>query len=142
MSAGHKLLHCLLSCLLLMAFGLWLRPGGIALCMPVRGGLFCTAPPGTFCAGVPSTQCLGGCRRWVLSRPLPPPQDECSRYGSMGRLASIHSLGASRVLSDYVARQSDRDNTWIGLRDDEHVSHRGGCTSARGLPWPPAPGTH
>lgn len=118
------------------------------------GGLCCTAPPGAFRAGVPSTQCLGGCRRWVLSHPWPPsPQDECSRYGPMGRLASIHSQGASRVLSSYVARQSDGANTWIGLRDDEHVSHRGGlhlCLGAAlatrpGHPLTPVsspPGTH
>lgn len=50
----------------------------------------------------------------------------------MGRLASIHSQGASRVLSSYVTRQSDGANTWIGLRDDEHVSHQGGAAPLPG----------
>ncbi|XP_075582180.1 C-type lectin-like [Pelecanus crispus] len=45
---------------------------------------------------------------------------ECERYGPMGRLASIHSLGASRVLARYVTNQRDGANTWIGLRDPEH----------------------
>ncbi|KAM6292922.1 C-type Lectin CRL-like [Porphyrio hochstetteri] len=48
-------------------------------------------------------------------------ESECQRYGPRGRLASIHSQGASRVLAQYVASQRDRDNTWIGLRDEEHI---------------------
>ncbi|XP_068256675.1 C-type lectin Cal-like [Nyctibius grandis] len=48
-------------------------------------------------------------------------EEECERYGARGGLASIHSLGASRVFARYVASRRDGDNTWIGLRDDEHT---------------------
>ncbi|XP_074997070.1 C-type lectin BpLec-like [Calonectris borealis] len=48
-------------------------------------------------------------------------ENECKRYGPMGRLASIHSLGASRVLASYVSSQRDGTNTWIGLQDEEHT---------------------
>ncbi|KAM9277438.1 C-type lectin-like [Cariama cristata] len=48
-------------------------------------------------------------------------ENECMRYGPMGRLASIHSEGASRVLARYVAKQKDGASTWIGLQDEEHT---------------------
>uniref|UniRef100_A0A8B9N5N5 C-type lectin domain-containing protein n=1 Tax=Accipiter nisus TaxID=211598 RepID=A0A8B9N5N5_9AVES len=102
MSAGPKLPHCLLSCLLLMAFVAGDSLRWATTCpqkwLYYRG----------YCYGYFTAR-----KTWAEA------EDECSRYGPMGRLASIHSQGASRVLSDYIARQSDRDNTWIGLRDDE-----------------------
>ena len=77
----------------------------------------------------------------MLSRPPVPPQTECRRYGPKGRLASIHSLGASRVFARYIISQRDRDNTWIGLQDEEHVSVRGLrlCPSAASAPHPGHP---
>ncbi|KAM6419507.1 C-type lectin-like [Pluvialis apricaria] len=47
-------------------------------------------------------------------------ENECNRYGPRGHLASIHSLGATRVLARYLSNQRDTDNTWIGLQDEEH----------------------
>ncbi|XP_076184679.1 C-type lectin LmsL-like [Aptenodytes patagonicus] len=46
---------------------------------------------------------------------------ECKRYSPVGRLASIHSRGASRVLSRYVSSQRDGANAWTGLQDEEHT---------------------
>ncbi|XP_053909141.1 C-type lectin APL-like [Cuculus canorus] len=48
-------------------------------------------------------------------------QEECSRYGPTGTLASIHTEGSSVVLGEYVASQQDRANVWIGLKDEEHT---------------------
>ncbi|XP_069739020.1 C-type lectin Cal-like isoform X2 [Phaenicophaeus curvirostris] len=47
-------------------------------------------------------------------------EEECSRYGPMGTLSSIHSSGAAVVLAEYVAGQNDGANVWIGLKDEEH----------------------
>ncbi|XP_053927048.1 C-type lectin Cal-like [Cuculus canorus] len=46
-------------------------------------------------------------------------EEECSRYGPMATLASIHSEGSSIVLGEYVASQEDGAYVWIGLKDEE-----------------------
>ncbi|KAM9635191.1 C-type lectin Cal-like isoform 1-T2 [Morphnus guianensis] len=123
MSAGHKLPHCLLGCLLLMAFTAGDSHGpprdtGALTGRPSR------APPRRWATTCPQKWLYyrGYCYGFFAERKTwAEAEDECSRYGPMGRLASIHSLGASKVLAEYVARQSNRDTTWIGLRDDEHT---------------------
>ncbi|KAM6092895.1 C-type lectin BpLec-like [Theristicus caerulescens] len=110
---AHALLPCLLGCLLLLAF--------------VGGALASTpscAPKRTQTSRCPQNWFYyrGRCYGYFTERKTwAKAEVECNRYGSMGRLASIHSRGASRVLARYVNKQENGDNTWIGLQDEEHT---------------------
>ncbi|XP_074725462.1 C-type lectin lectoxin-Thr1-like [Strix uralensis] len=105
---------CLLGCLLLLA---WV--GG------ALGGL----PHGGATAKTRTANCppnwlyfRGSCYGYFIERRTwAEAEEECQRYGPVGRLASIHSQGGSRVLARYVSKQRARDNVWIGLQDEEHT---------------------
>ncbi|CAN0021344.1 unnamed protein product [Bubo scandiacus] len=114
MRAGPPLPSCLLGCLLLLA---WV---GGALGSPPSGGA--TARTRT-ASCPPSWLYYRGCcyGYFVERRTWAEAEEECQRYGPVGRLASIHSQGGSRVLARYVSKQKDGDNVWIGLQDEEHT---------------------
>ncbi|XP_064297374.1 C-type Lectin CRL-like [Phalacrocorax carbo] len=114
MSVGPRLAAPrLLGCLLLLAF---------------LGGAL-ASPPSPALERMPAASCpptwlyyRGFCYGYFTERRTwAEAETECRRYGPKGRLASIHSLGASRVFARYIISQRDRDNTWIGLQDEEHT---------------------
>lgn len=108
-----------------------------------RGGLCCAPSPlpkGGFCAGgaAEGLQALGA----EVTPPIAPPQNDCSRYGPRGHLASLHGAGDSKALARYLYGQANTDNIWMGLWDQEHVSHGGAelltpPPPPRGCPGPP-----
>ncbi|XP_072712300.1 C-type lectin BpLec-like isoform X2 [Ciconia boyciana] len=113
-SRGPKLPPpCLLACLLLVAFA---------------GGAL-ASPPSPNAARTRAISCpknwfyyRGYCYGYFIERRTwAEAKVECQRYGPRGRLASIHSQGATKVLASYVASQRDGANTWIGLEDEEHT---------------------
>ncbi|GAB0175385.1 C-type lectin Cal-like [Grus japonensis] len=112
MSAGPQLPPCMLGVLLLLAV--------------LGGATASTADPARWrprAASCPQKWLYyrGYCYGYFIERRTwAEAEAECTRYGPRGRLASIHSLGASRVLARYISGQRDGTNTWIGLQDEEH----------------------
>ncbi|XP_065514322.1 C-type Lectin CRL-like [Caloenas nicobarica] len=112
MTGGSPPSPLLLGCLLLaagLAGALAARPSSV----PTRKGAASCPLNWLYHRGY----CYG---YFVQRRTWAEAEEECRRYGPKGRLASLHSAGATRVLARYVSSQRDKDNTWVGLYDKEH----------------------